>query len=108
MGPATTIQYKPNTTQLYTIQTVSGSGVNPHPDPPPQSGPGSRGTHHGQVLEPAELRAAVSPTQFEEEEQGGDDGGDDEGRHQAGQQRVQLRGLVKDGGCNAKRTPEVT
>lgn len=70
--------------------------------PPPKPGPGSRGTHHREVLEPAELRAAVSPTQLEEEEQGDNDGGDDEGRHQAGQQRVQLRGLVKHGRCDTK------
>lgn len=35
--------------------------------------------HHRKVLQPAELRPAVSSAKFEEEEQSDDDCGDDEG-----------------------------
>lgn len=45
-------------------------------------------SHHGQVLQSAELRLVASLAQFKEKKKNDDDSCDDEGRHQAGQQGV--------------------
>lgn len=45
-------------------------------------------SHHGQVLQSAELRLIAPLAQFEEKEENDDDSCDDEGRHQGGQQGV--------------------
>lgn len=45
-------------------------------------------SHHGQVLQSAELRLISPLAQFKEKEKNDDDGGNNEGRHQAGQHGV--------------------
>lgn len=57
-----------------------------------------------------ELRSAVSPAQFEEEQQGEDDSRDDEGRHQASQEGVSCCGFVQHGRWNTntpQRSPDL-